>query len=230
MSLTITPPAGRVYVPGAITLTSAQQHAIGGVAIELIRRRVADFRGLNDSAMKPYSPHGPIYKPVFGVGTLTKHVAGKTVTLKRTKANLGGAAGFTTKDFKAVHKGARKGSALAAFVTVGRGAKSSVASRTRSGKSIAFKNYAAYKRALGKSGNRDLEESGRMLNSITIADSGPDHITLGFSREEEQQKALGNQAIAPWFGLSPRDVDKLTPFVAEQIKAAIIDSMVGITL
>lgn len=216
--LTITPPAAQVRIPGPVELTNAQRHAIGGYAIETMRQRLGRFEGLTDTMMRPYSARGPVYAPVFGAG--------------RSKASLGGVFGLSSKDVKAMYlKGTADVKLRGRRGFQGPNRKGvPLATQTRSRKSMKFSNRAAYKRALGKSGNRDLEESGRMLNAITIVENTRDHITLGFSREEEHQKALGNQALAPWFGLSSRDIATLTPFVAEQCAAAVIASLKKVTL
>lgn len=230
-AIIITPPPGLIAVPGEIKLTSAQRHAIGGYGIELMRQRISRHMGLEDGPLPPYSPHGPVYVPVFGRGTFSKIIDGEPITLRRTKKNLGGRFGLMGKDVKAMFQRGTAAVKLAGKRQfIGPQAKGPLAQETRSRKSMKFANREAYKRALGKSGKRDLEESGRMLNAMTIVANEPDHITLGFSREEEQLKALGNQRISPWFGLSPNDVSQLTPFVTEQVTAAIIPSMKKVAL
>jgi hypothetical protein len=103
----------------------------------------------------------------------------------RTKTSLKGRQVLTEADLRAAR---RAGSKIA---------------RTRSKKSAKFPNYSAYKKALGKSGNRDLELSGSMLNSITIVRQSKNSVSYGFTREVERKKAEGNEKIAPFFGLSP---------------------------
>lgn len=92
--------------------------------------------------------------------------------------------------------------------------------RTR--KSVKFANYAEYKKALGKSGQRDLELSGRMLGALTITRNTPEAVELGFTREEEHRKALGNEHHTPWFGLSPKNQASLTGLVKK-----IFDKILG---
>ena len=77
--------------------------------------------------------------------------------------------------------------------------------RTRSGKSTRFENYAAMKRALGKSGGRDLELSGQMLGSVAVIREEPSEITIGFTRPSESLKMEGNERWESMWGFSRRD-------------------------
>lgn len=103
----------------------------------------------------------------------------------RTKTSLGGRQVLTQADLRAARK-------------LGRGA-----SQTPSKKSVKFADWAAYKRFLGKSGNPDLQLSGAMLNAMTIVRQDQKSVTYGFTREQERQKAQGNERRRPWFALAP---------------------------
>lgn len=223
------------------TLTREQLTAIGGAGIHSIRERVAASRNVRDQPAKPYSPRGPIYVPIAGRGTITRKLtsdvlgrgqignalsfdaAAKTITFKRTKGTLKGREVITAKDLTRIRKsgvtitkkGGRNKTAPAAGI---------VARDT--GKSLRFANYSEYKKALGKSGLRDLELSGKMLNAIVIVKQTERSVTIGFSREGEHAKGRGNQAREEWFGLSPKDrafilaqAQKLLPDVASRMKA-----------
>jgi len=185
-------------MPTTITLTGATSISlaginartltqVGGYAVQVIRDRVAEALNANDAPARAYSSRGPIYIPVYGVGR-TK--AGKT----RSKTNLGGVFGFSKRDIKVSKQ------------TLGRGRKT-----------IRYDNYTAFKRALGKSGNRDLQLSGRMLNAIAIVEQAATAVTIGFTRQEEALKAAGNQRRDPWFAFSPRDQAKIRDFAAARI-------------
>lgn len=200
-------------------LTPAQMTQLGGAIVERLRTRVAAFRNLNDAPAKPYSTRGPVYVPVSGVGTIVrglKGVGGKAgstaflkknlspeallkFTEKRNKTSLGGREVFTKQDIAKLKRSGVIGNKATALGRI-----------TPSGKSVKFANYAAYKKALGKSGNRDLELSGRMLGSLGIVQQTDTSVTIGFTRHQEERKAMGNQLRDPWFGLSPADSKYLT--------------------
>jgi len=97
---------------------------------------------------------------------------------------------------------------------------------TDTGKSLKFANYAAYKIALGKSGLRDVELSGKMLNAISIVGMTATSVTVGFTREAEHEKAKGNQARDPFFGLSPND-RAIVSAVAKGFQPAMVSMMKG---
>jgi len=99
-----------------------------------------------------------------------------------TKTQRGGTFGFSAKEARRMGKSSARGRRTAKF-----------------------ENYAAMKRSMGKSGARDLELSGRMLGSIGVTAVTDNSVTLGFLRETEHEKALGNEERTPWWGLSPRD-------------------------
>lgn len=105
----------------------------------------------------------------------------------RTKTSLAGRPILTPKDLRRARVGGI------------------VIARTSSRKSAKFPNYAAYKKALGKTGQRDLELSGSMLRAITIVRIEKNAVVIGFTRDDERKKAEGNEKIDHWFELSPSD-------------------------
>jgi len=213
-----------MYVSGltrfkAPIFTPDQVTAIGGFAIEAIHKRVDACQNLQDQQAKPYSPRGPIYVPVTGgsyhpKGTLPGY------KVKRTKTALGGREIFTPANIRRLKNSA-------GIVVVDKGSSASpqagkiVVTRTR--RSLKFANYSEYKKALGKSGLRDLELSGRMRGAIGIVKQTGSSVEIGFLREEEHKKAQGNQAIEPWFGLSPKD----KKLVIEQARAMLPEVVKG---
>lgn len=216
--------------------TPQQLTAIGARGQQQMLDRVAEYRNLTDGPAKAYSTLGPIYIPISGVGTIRKVLNGDLLkrqaksgaiskeqykealhgktsfAVKRNKSSLGGVEVFTKSDLSKL---------IASGLVVKASGKSSAAhvtplgQVTPSGKSIKFANRAAYKRALGKSGNRDLQVSGRMLGSIGIVSVTDNSVTIGFLRQEEEEKGRRNQNIDPWFGLSEQDKVAVTKFAAQ---------------
>ena len=64
---------------------------------------------------------------------------------------------------------------------------------------------------------RDLLFTGRMIRSITILSvrkAGSAYVaTIGFASPSESLKAAGNQALAPWFGISNRDRARIAEYL-----------------
>jgi hypothetical protein len=166
---------------------------LGAAAVETVLARVGRHQNANDGPARPYSQRGPIYVPNAGVQG-------------RAKQRLGGREVLSSKDRSAIRKAGRGG----------------LMGKTRGGKTTRFANYAAYKRALGKTGQRDLELSGRMLGSIGIVRLSASSVVIGFSREAEHQKAKGNERHDAWFALSPRDVTAVVKHAAEVLKPRIV--------
>lgn len=196
-------------------ITQQQLRRFGGAAIERILDRVGRFQNALDQPAKPYSAHGPVYIPVSGVGKIlkapTRYSGGSALLRKnlspeklklflepRTKASLGGREVFTKQDL-------RKLRASGVIAKAGKSSPTALGAVTPSGKSVKFANYKAYKQALGKSGNRDLQLSNRMLGAMTIVQVTRNTVVIGWARDEERLIAEGNQARDPWFGLSPSD-------------------------
>lgn len=92
-------------------------------------------------------------------------------------------------------------------------------SQTRSGFSTKFPNYSAYKQSLGKSGQRDLELSGRMLGSIAIVERTELSVSIGFTREEEQLKMKGNDARDPVWAFSQSDQQVIGEYIESLVIA-----------
>lgn len=89
------------------------------------------------------------------------------------------------------------------------------AGKSRTGRSMKFANYAAYKKWLGKPGWRNLELSGRMLNAIGIVAQRPNEVVVGFLREQEERKARGNERLARWWSPPPSTRDKVLSLVKQ---------------
>ena len=172
--------------------TQAAVRQLGAYALDTVLARVGRHQNANDQPAKSYSPRGPIYVPNAGVQG-------------RSKRALGGREVLTSKDRTAIRQAGRGG----------------LMGKTRGGKTTRFENYAAYKRALGKTGLRDLELSGRMLGSIGIVRLNANSVALGFIREAEHLKAKGNQGRDEWFALSPKDVAAVARKAAEIIQPRI---------
>lgn len=193
--------------------TPSQVRAIGGAAIHELQERLDANKNVYDAPAKPYSPKGPIYVPISGRG-MTKS------GLKRNKSNLGGREIFTTKDMKKMK--------VAGVLVVKSGTaavpKAGQVIARDTGKSLKFANYAEYKRALGKSGLRDNQLSGRMRNAIAIVSLAGSKCEIGFTRELEHLKARGNQKIDPWFGLSPSNKKAVIEF-AKTLLPAVVKAM-----
>lgn len=215
-----------LYVNGltrikAPIFTQPQIKAIGGAAIDTLQERLSNHKNVNDAPAKPYSPKGPIYVPISGRGTMTKKLpGGATSVVPRNKTNLGGRQVFTQKDLKKMKLSGvvivRKGSA--AVPVAGK-----IVVRS-TGKSLKFANYSEYKRALGKSGLRDLEVSYKMRGAIAIVSLAGSKCEISFTRELEHLKAQGNQRIDPWFGLSPSDRKNVIDF-AKNLIPDVVNAM-----
>jgi len=169
---------------------------LGGVAVAAIKDRVARGINLAGQPAKPYSPFGPIYVPISGVGTFVPK--GKEAAVKRTKSALAGREVFTAKDVAKLRK-------AGLLPKRGKGAKGGFPRISRTGKSMVFADYAQRKKALGKSGKRDLELSGRMLGALSVVRARASSVEIGFTRAAENDKAAWNQAREEWFGLAPQD-------------------------
>lgn len=166
--------------------TATALRRLGAAAQDAVLTRVGRHQNADDQPARAYSPRGPIYVPNTGVQG-------------RSKRALGGREVLSGADRRAIR-------------AAGRGA---LIGKTRGGKTTRFENYAAYKMALGKSGQRDLELSGRMLGSVGIVRQSDKAVVLGFTREAEHLKAKGNQSRDPWFALSPKDVAAVERFAVQ---------------
>jgi len=178
-------PRIQTYQVGMKVWPYPKKVALAAAVVTTIRMRARDRRhGVDDTPMKSYSPKGPIYVPITG---------GKT---GQTKTSLGGREVVTQKDLRVMRRRAKAGQGPAVKI-----------SKTK--KTVKFENYREYKLSLGKSGERDLELSGRMLRSIKPVRISAKEIIIGFGREEEMKKARANQKIERWFGFSQRDARQI---------------------
>jgi hypothetical protein len=82
-------------------------------------------------------------------------------------------------------------------------------------------SWKKHKTKRGKKPIRDLQDSGAMLNALTIIEVGDAEVTIGFTRLEENKKALSHQAREAWFGLSRHDEQMLSSFVSRLFAAKI---------
>jgi hypothetical protein len=201
-------------------LTRIQMVQLAGVAIDTLKNRVARRIDVNDQPMPAYSPSGPLYIPITGVGTILKEGAKKPVA--RNTSTLSANYVFTKKDVNSLRK--------AGLVTLtGPKAKTArikpphnitpLGHVTPSGKSIKVKNWEAYKKLLGKSGARDLEVKGHMLAAISIVDQdlSTGAVTIGFLDQLQELKAQGNSKYANWWGLSDSDSDLILRYARDLV-------------
>lgn len=82
--------------------------------------------------------------------------------------------------------------------------------------------YAKQKKQRGRSASpRNLTSSGSMLRSIHLISTSVEGtaatITIGFSNANDGRKAAYNQAIAPWFGASPKDTELVSRLLQDRI-------------
>ena len=69
--------------------------------------------------------------------------------------------------------------------------------------------YARRKQSKGLPPVRDLFYSGIMLSALQILESDESHVKIGIKGAVPFRKALFNQNVDPWFGLSGRDEERL---------------------
>jgi hypothetical protein len=69
--------------------------------------------------------------------------------------------------------------------------------------------YRKRKAAKGKSQIRDIQLTGLTLGATKVLEADASHARIGVSGTVQYRKALFNQNIDPWFGLSGRDDDKV---------------------
>jgi len=168
-------------------LTAAQMTLIGTRAILVMRQRITSGINLAGGGAKPYSKRGPIYVPISGAGGQTKtSVRGREVI---------------TKPLMRAAKGA--------------GTAKHAMGKSRSGRSMKFANYTAYKQYLGKGGQRDLEVSGAMLRAVKVVRASVNYCAIGFGSALQEAKARGNQRIDPWFGLAINDQKVVAAYTAQ---------------
>lgn len=67
--------------------------------------------------------------------------------------------------------------------------------------------YAEYRKKKGRRIElRNLTFTGRMLADMQALRNGPGRAVVLFATAEQRVKALANQEISEWFGISPRDL------------------------
>lgn len=69
--------------------------------------------------------------------------------------------------------------------------------------------YARRKASKGLPPERNLSYTGIMLKGLDILESDETHVKVGLKGSPQFRKALFNQNIDPWFGLSGHDEEKL---------------------
>jgi hypothetical protein len=188
---------------------------IGGALIQAMKARFAEATDADDSEAPAYSPKGPVYLPLQN--NARNRAAGR---------NLKGRFSLSRRAAKRRSEDIAVGEAMAER-TFNLGGDVS-----RSGNSLKFPDYSAMKQYLGKSGNRDLELSGKMLGAMTVAEVGEDYVEVGFSREEERAKMQGNQRWADMWGISEKDgehvgtlVDEIVAAKSDQLAEQIVREM-----
>lgn len=188
------------FIP-ELKLTPKQDRQIGKTAINsLVNRVQQDHTDVYDSQMPAYSPK-PIYVKVG--------MQGGQAVLKSGRITIASLSSLRKRGVKIID--IRGGSNGKKF-------KNSV---VRTGNSIRFPNRAAYKKFLGKSGNRDLTETGKMLGALVITSITGIYakvITIGFKDLKQAKKAGGNAAITDWMGLSPSDQSRIFRLVNGMIE------------
>jgi hypothetical protein len=90
----------------------------------------------------------------------------------------------------------------------------------RSGNSLRFANRSEYKKFLGKSGRRDLTDTGAMLDAIVVTNISGVYakvITIGFKNPMQEAKARGNVKWIgeQWAGLSPIEQIRISRMVED---------------
>ena len=191
-----------------LKLTNTQTKEIGQLAIgSLINRVQNKHTDIYDSPMPPYS-NRPVY---VKLGKSRGRAVIKSGRIPITSVDSLRQAG-------------------AKIIRVKRGTDTNIRNAVlNTGKSLKFPNRAAYKRFLGKSGLRDLTETGAMLGALMVTSTSGTYakvITISFTDPVQERKAAGNMRWADWFGLSPSDERKIVNIV-ENIFAQNLGIPVG---
>jgi len=190
----------------SVALKPEQVNTIGTFAIkQLVKRVQKSNTGIFDEPMPPYSP-----KPVYiKLGKSNGRAVIKSGNITIASLNSLRRAGARIIDTR--NSGPRL-----------RRAQSKIKNAVRiTGSSVKFQNRAAYKRYLGKSGLRDLTETGAMLSALVVLSSTGSKtvkvIGIGFVDPVQERKAAGNMLWADWFGLSPSNQLKVTAAIEKMI-------------
>lgn len=83
--------------------------------------------------------------------------------------------------------------------------------------------YAQQKIKKGKQPVRDIRLTGNTLGSVQVIEHDATHVKIGIRGSTPYRKAIFNQNIDPWFGLSEKDDDrvlaeKVQPIFAQNLK------------
>lgn len=86
--------------------------------------------------------------------------------------------------------------------------------------------YAKRKEKKGLPPVRDIKFTGVTQTSIKVLDADESHVKVGFSNSVAFRKALFNQNIDPWFGLSGHDDErvlheKVQPLFSQNVADAV---------
>lgn len=185
-----------------LKFTPTEDKKIGNLIVSSVKDRVQRRNeGVNDSAMPEYSTR-PIYVRVGKYAGMAVLKRGRVPIIALDGLRRAGAKIIDIRKGPARSKGALKNAVV------------------RTGNSIRFPNRAAYKKFLGRSGRRDLTETGAMLRALVVLSTSGVYakvITIGFRSAKESGKAQGNQRYANWFGMSPSDTSKVVNLVTEMV-------------
>jgi hypothetical protein len=180
-----------------LKLTDRQSRLIGTTAIQSVLSRVQSENTDLDNKPFPAYSNRPVY---VRLGT-SKGVA----VIKSGRIPIA-----TLSSLK--NAGAR-------IIEGGKGIKSQGRKTViRTGKSLRFKNRTEYKKFLGRSGRRDLFDTGAMLAAIVVTGISGVYakvITIGFKNPAQDAKARGNVKWigAQWLGLTPIQQLRITDMV-----------------
>lgn len=180
-----------------LTLTDKQSRLIGNTAINSVIERVqVENTDIYNKPMPAYSDR-PVYvklgsskgKAVIKSGRIP---IASLSSLKRAGARI-------IDGSKSIKKQGKK-------------------SVVRTGNTLRFKNRSEYKKFLGKSGRRDLTDTGAMLDAIVITGISGVYakvITIGFKNPAQEAKARGNVKWIgeQWAGLTPIQQLRITSMV-----------------
>lgn len=86
--------------------------------------------------------------------------------------------------------------------------------------------YAERKIKKGRQPIRDIRFTGNTLGSMQVIEVGPGHVKVGIRGSTPFRKALFNQNIDPWFGLSEHDDqrvlnEKVRPLFSQNLADAL---------
>lgn len=166
-------------------LTTVQMRELGEEVVQMVVDRVQRRNKDSYDRSFPAYSNRPIYVPIKGRGASVRGRARfQNVTAYRNRRQeLAG-----SKRLRGVKLSANK-------------------------KTVKFPNRAAYKRFIGRSGNRDLTETGAMLNALGVISASNTRIVVGIKSRSLASKAAGQ--IGPgrqpidWLPLSPNDARKV---------------------